>query len=302
MNDSLQAILSHKKEVDDHLISFLTQKKAKLSQINSWGEDVIDRLMSFVTSGKTTRGSLTVYIYSLFQGKESPDIYNAAAALELFHSGFLIHDDIMDRDNLRRGRPSMWEQYRSMTHDLHTGISQAINTGDLCFFMAQELFADMNLLGLVSRELQPVIVAQMQDAISGRSQSLSKDEVLSLYRYKTARYTFSLSMSVGATLAGASHDTIALFDRLGESMGLLFQIRDDELSVAGDSSITGKPTGSDEKNAKQTLATLINSEELNDLKTSLLEHCDHEIGLLPIAAQHKQELTHLVRYCLTRDK
>ncbi len=302
MNDSLHAILSHKKKVDDHLISYLIQKKAKLSQINSWGTDVIDRLMSFATSGKTTRGSLTVYIYSLFKKRESLDIYNAAAALELFHSGFLIHDDIMDRDNLRRGRPSIWEQYSRKTHDLHTGISQAINTGDLCFFMAQELLADMHLLGLVSRELQPVIVAQMQDAVSGRIQSLSKDEVLSLYRYKTARYTFSLSMTVGATLAGATHDTISLFDRLGESMGLLFQIRDDELSVAGDSSITGKPTGSDEKNAKLTLATLINSEELNDLKSSLLEHCDHEISLLPIAQSHKDELTHLVRYCLTRDK
>lgn len=302
MTDLLITILSHKKRVDEELVAFLTAKKNKLSQINNWGSDVIDRLLPFVTSGKTTRGSLSVYVYSLFNDTKSPDIYKAAAALELYHSGFLIHDDIMDRDSLRRGKPSIWEQYRSTTHDTHIGISQAINTGDLCFFMAQELLSDMHILGLVSEELQPVIIAQMQDVVSGRKQSLSKNEVMSLYRYKTARYTFSLSMAVGASLAGATKDNVSLLMRLGESMGLLFQIRDDELCIEGDSTITGKPVGSDEKNGKQTLATLLNSEELNDLKASLLEHSDHEIDMLPIPNEHKKELTDLVRFCLTRDK
>ena len=302
MSDSLRAILSHKKIVDEQLISYLTERKAKLSQINIWGGDSIDRLLPFVTSGKTTRGSLAVYIYSLFRKNLPPSIYKAAAALELYHSGLLIHDDIMDRDNLRRGKPSIWEQYSRASHDTHIGISQAINAGDLCFFMAQELLSDMNILSLVSRELQPVVIAQMQDVVSGKGQSLSKDEVLSLYRYKTARYTFSLSMAVGATIVKTTADNVTLLMRLGESMGLLYQIRDDELSIEGDSAVTGKPVGSDEKNAKQTLATLLDSEELNDLKTSLLEHSDHEIDLLPIAGQHKEELTHLVRYCLTRDK
>lgn len=302
MSDSLGTILSHKKPVDEQLISYLTEKKTKLSQINNWGGDVIDRLLPFVTSGKTTRGSLTVYIYSLFQKNTTTRIYKAAAALELFHSGLLIHDDIMDRDRLRRGKPSIWEQYSKSTHNTHIGISQAINAGDLCFFMAQELLFDRSTLSLVSRELQTVVVAQMQDVVSGRNRSLSKTEVLSLYRYKTARYTFSLSMAVGATLADTTQDNVALLLRLGESMGLLYQIRDDELSVEGDSTMTGKPVGSDEKNAKRTLATLLNSEELNDLKVSLLEHSDHEIDLLPISHIHKKELTSLVRYCLTRDK
>lgn len=301
MTDSLTAILSHKKQVDNHLRSYLKEKQQKLSQINSLGSDVISRLIPFATSGKTTRGSLAVYIYSLFQTKLNANIYNAAAALELFHSGFLIHDDIMDKDSLRRGRPSIWEQYKNSSHNEHIGISQAINTGDLCFFMAQELLSGLNLNDIVSKELQPVIIAQMQDVISGTSVPLSKDDVLSLYRYKTARYTFSLSMTVGATLARIPAEHIAIFDRLGESMGLLFQIRDDELSVEGDSAITGKPVGSDEKNAKQTLATLLKSEELNDLKVSLLEHCDLEINALPIESLHKHELTALVRFCLTRN-
>lgn len=302
MSDSLQPILLHKKAVDEYLVTYLTEKKSKLGQINRWGTDIIDRLIPFVTSGKTTRGSLAVYIYSLFKKNMSPEIYRVAASLELFHSGFLIHDDVMDQDSLRRGRPSLWEQYRTTSHDTHIGISQAINAGDLCFFMAQELLTDTNVLAFVARELQPVIIAQMQDMMSGKGKSMSKDEVLSLYRYKTARYTFSLSMAVGATLAGATKDNISLLERLGESMGLLYQIRDDELSVEGDTAVTGKPTGSDEKNTKQTLAILLNSDELNDFKVSLLEHCDHEIDKLPIDVIGKQQLTALVRFCLTRDK
>ncbi len=302
MSDSLQPILSHKKAVDEYLVTYLGNKKSKLAQINRWGTDIIDRLVPFVTSGKTTRGSLTVYTYSLFEKNMRPEIYQVAAALELFHSGFLIHDDIMDQDSLRRGRPSVWEQYRNTSQDTHIGISQAINAGDLCFFMAQELLAGTDVLPLVARELQPVIIAQMQDMMSGKGTSMSKEEVLSLYRYKTARYTFSLSMAAGATLAGAAGDNISILERLGESMGLLYQIRDDELSIAGDSTVTGKPTGSDERNTKQTLAILLNSDELNDFKVSLLEHCDHEIDKLPIAPTGKQQLTALVRFCLTRDK
>lgn len=302
MTDALTEILKYKKDVDNYLATYLAGKKSKLIQVNTFGGDVIDRLIPFVTSGKTTRGSLAVYIYSLFQKTISPDIYKAASALELYHSGFLIHDDVMDRDTLRRGKPSIWEQYRVSSGDIHTGISQAINTGDLCFFMAQELLTDIRLYEVVSRELQPVIVAQMQDMMSGKSASMSKEDVMSLYRYKTARYTFSLSMSVGAMLAGAGQDNIDILDRLGESMGLLFQIRDDELSVEGESAITGKPTGSDLRNEKQTLATLLNSDELNDLKVSLLEHSDHEIDRLPVSDAHKKELTALVRFCLTRSK
>lgn len=302
MTDPLAAILQHKKEVDRYLTGYLSAKKNTLGQVNKFGQDVIDRLIPFTTSGKTTRGSLTVYIYSLFKSTKTPDIYKAASALELYHSGFLIHDDVMDRDALRRGKPSIWEQYRVASGDTHTGISQAINTGDLCFFMAQELLTDIRLYAIISRELQPVIVAQMQDMMSGKNTAMSKDEVMSLYRYKTARYTFSLSMSVGAILAGTTQENIAILDRLGESMGLLFQIRDDELSVEGDSAITGKPAGSDQRNEKQTLATLLKSDELNDLKVSLLEHCDDEIDGLPVEATQKKELTALVRFCLTRNK
>lgn len=297
----VDAILSHKKDIDAHLVSFLKQKRVSLSRIHHLGGDIIDRLIPFTTSGKTTRGSLAVYIHSLFTKRRPPGIYDAAAALELFHSGLLIHDDIMDNDTLRRGSDSMWEQYRRVSRDTHIGISQAINAGDLCFFLAQELLAESHLLPFISRELGIVAIAQMQDVDSNRAKPVSKEDILSLYRYKTARYTFSLSMAVGTMVAGATKNTIATLERLGESMGLLYQIRDDELSVYGSSTVTGKPVGSDQRNEKFTLATLLNSEDLADLKSTHIQHCDDEIDSLPLSATHKKELGALVRFCLTRD-
>lgn len=302
MSDVVNAILSHKKDIDAHLVAFLKQKRASLSRIHHLGGDIIDRLVPFTTSGKTTRGSLAVYIHSLFTKRRSPGIYDAAAALELFHSGLLIHDDIMDNDTLRRGKESIWAQYRRVSRDTHIGISQAINAGDLCFFLAQELFADSNLLPFVSNELTYVAIAQMQDVANLHGKFVTKDDVLSLYRYKTARYTFSLSMTVGAMVAGAAKQHRTSLTRLGESLGLLYQIRDDELSVSGDSAVTDKPVGSDERNRKQTLATLLNSEELGDLKSTHIQHCDDEIDSLPLSAKQKKELTALVRFCLTRNK
>ncbi len=302
MERGLANILRYKHEVDAAIVAYLQIKRTVLSPINGWGDDTIDRLITFTTSGKTTRGSLAVYIYTLFKKKPSQKILDAAAALEFFHSGFLIHDDIMDKDTLRRGNPSLWEQYRVVSQDPHVGISQAINAGDLCLFMGQELAGKSTITDLVSKELPPVIIAQMQDVHRCSKKALSKDDVISLYRYKTARYTFSLSMAVGATIAGCSQDTIDIFDRLGESMGLLYQIRDDELSIEGDTAVTGKPVGSDERNDKQTLAKFLDSEEMNDLKVSLFEHCDEEIAVLPIQQVNKEELASLVRFCMTRKK
>lgn len=302
MSDIVNSILLHKKDIDDRLVSYLTKKKKLLSQINSYGGDVINRLILFTTSGKSTRGSLSVYTYRLFTHNETSNIYDAAAALELYHSGFLIHDDIMDEDRLRRGRKSIWEQYRHITHSKYKGMSQAINAGDLCFFLAQELLSDTDLSIFTAREFAYVVIAQMQDVENTKGKIVTSDEIVTLYRYKTARYTFSLSMTVGARLAGVERVTIETLQRLGESMGLLYQIRDDELSIYGNSAITGKPLYSDIRNEKQTLAELLNSEDINDLKSEHMEHCDREIAKLPILDKHKEELRELVIFCLQRKK
>lgn len=313
MTTALEYFAPHKQQVDKVLTTYLSRKKTELEKVNYWAADVIDRLSPFVTAGKTIRGSLVLYTHALFGSEPAPYVYDSGAALELFQAGFLIHDDIMDRDSLRRGKPSIHEQYAQLERSLelpdadHFGESMGINAGDLCFFLGYELLCSIphtfDLRTIIGKEMEAVVIAQMQDVAGATSKGpLTTESVLSLYRYKTARYTFSLPMVVGATLANAAPETIVRLDRLGESMGLLFQIRDDELSVEGDSQITGKPVGSDERNAKNTLATLMSGESINEFKTTLLEHAEQEIAALSVTDDQKKQLTTLVHYCLTRDK
>lgn len=261
----MQTILTrYKPRIDAALVNLLSKQKESLKKVNIWGGDAIEKLIPFVTSGKTIRGSLVLFSYELFGGKIHDSVVDVAAALELLHSSLLIHDDIMDRDQLRRGNKSIYVQYQELfkkknVHDpTHAGISLGICAGDLGFFIAFSTISILpisatlrcKLLHELSTELSHVGVAQMQDVDTSRR---TESEILSLYKYKTARYTFSLPLAIGGILAQQSASTIKQLEALGEHLGILFQIVDDELNLFGDTKTTGKPVGSDLREHKQTL-------------------------------------------------
>lgn len=320
---ALDEVFIHKKILDEYLTSFLTEKKATLGRINSWGTEGVSRLLPFITAGKSLRGCLVLFIYNMFAKSDS--LINAlpvAASLELIHSGALIHDDIMDHDDMRRHMKSIHRQFEQFSTDKRFGESMAINIGDLCFFLAFEQLSKSNfpdasrLISLASQEFAAVTVAQQSDVASSYlSHKLSEEEIISLYRTKTARYTFSLPLMMAGVLANADVSTCNILESLGESMGILFQIRDDELSVIGDMVKTGKPVGSDEKNKKQTLIRLFLQEE-NSLDYSkstaftriqkiMKEYEDlakQNLEKLPIDSIYKQTLQELIEFCSAREE
>jgi len=188
--------------------------------------------------------------------------------MELFQSGLLVHDDIMDRDLVRRGQPSIFKQYSEMADrarhadPAHIGQALGICAGDVAYFLAFELLAGTHapspvvgeVLALCARELSAVGIAQMQDVAWGASKDdVSVEEILRMYKYKTGRYSFSLPLLTGALFAGAPRDLRARLDSFGESVGLLFQVRDDELGLFGDEKELGKPVGSDVREGKKTI-------------------------------------------------
>jgi geranylgeranyl diphosphate synthase type I len=188
--------------------------------------------------------------------------------MELFHSGLLVHDDIMDRDLVRRGQPSIFQQYATFAaaerhaDPQHVGQALGICAGDVACFMAFELLARTHapaavlcrVLEMCARELSAVGIAQMQDVAWGASISAAGvDEILRMYTHKTGRYSFSLPLLAGAIIADASEELRGKLETFGESIGLLFQIRDDELGLFGDEKELGKPVGSDVREGKKTL-------------------------------------------------
>jgi geranylgeranyl pyrophosphate synthase len=289
----------YKKTIDLFLRQYLQEKHDSFTAINSWGPDVINRLKDFVASGKTIRGCLVLFSCDMFEGKHKDDAIKAACALELIHSGLLIHDDIMDQDRLRRGNDAMYVQYERLG-DQRFGESMAICVGDLTFFLGLELVSQhKDVHELITRELSSVCFAQMQDVSFAHSKiTPKKEDVLAMYRYKTARYTFSLPMMIGAMFADADKKSIQQLSVLGEHMGLLFQIQDDVLNVSGTTSQTGKPVGSDLREDKKTYAS-INTDVQSEVN-NLYKKNETLIHSLPINETYKAELLHLLNFIRTR--
>lgn len=300
---SLESIFVHKKSLDEYLTALLNKKKMTLGAINSWGAESITRLLPYMITGKSVRGSLAIFSYTMFARNCQIKIaLPIAAGLELIHAGALIHDDVMDQDDMRRHMKAMHRQFDQFSPDKRFGESMAINIGDLCFFLAFEQFASMSspniakLIALASREFSAVTIGQQFDVASSYvAHQSTEDEILSLYKYKTARYTFSLPLMMGALLASTDDATLTLLEKIGESTGILFQIRDDELNIVGDPAKTGKSIGSDRKNHKQTLqATTLIKKQYND-------EAVENIQRLNIEEEHKLTLIDLVAFCGSRE-
>jgi geranylgeranyl diphosphate synthase type I len=240
----------------------------ELKGINRWGDDVCGRVAEYSVRGKLIRGSLVITGNRAFGGSDSKGVVDAACAMELVQSFLLIHDDIMDGDDTRRGAPSVHAQYRDgaagwgVSEGAPFGSSMGICAGDVTLLLAQRLLAGLAVDGavyrrinqLVAREIAFVGVAQMNDLYFGYlSHSAAEDEVYDLYRYKTGRYTFSLPLALGAVFAGASPEAVEAIMRFGEEVGIIFQVIDDDIGIFGETASIGKPVGSDIASNKKTL-------------------------------------------------
>jgi geranylgeranyl diphosphate synthase type I len=240
------------------------------------GRGLMERILELSLRGKMIRGCLVFLGRDL--GADDPekggptpplaaDVLAIAAAMELFQTGLLVHDDIMDRDTVRRGLPSIHASYSielkeaGIAESGHAGEALGICAGDACYF---EAFAALSralagkprggeIQALCAEILSEVVVAQMADVRWGASKAEpSESDILAMYTCKTARYSFSLPLVAGALAAGA--DGLAgPLTKLGEGLGLLFQLRDDELGIFGREASTGKGVGSDLREGKKTL-------------------------------------------------
>jgi geranylgeranyl diphosphate synthase, type I len=266
------------------VLRYLASRRARIaaaceSLAAARGEESLSRIAEFCLRGKMIRGCLVflgaeaVLGPDAAKGREGAALARLALAMELFQGGLLAHDDIMDRDEIRRGAPTLHTLYATEAKAegaddaLHVGEALGICLGDVCYF---EGFAELaaalagrpraaEAQALCTSILSEVALAQMKDVRWGATAAEpSEEEILSMYRSKTARYSFSLPLAAGAIFAEAEAGpgSSSLADRLirlGERLGLLFQIRDDELGLFGDEGAIGKGRGSDLREGKKTL-------------------------------------------------
>jgi len=257
-----------RKRLLNDLDEFLAAKRKDMAGLKPRGTDVLRRLAEFARKGKIIRGSLVSLGSEMAGGRISRAAVRAGTAFELIQSGLLIHDDIMDRDARRRGAPSIHEQYALLAESpgtpeaAHYGTSMAICAGEISIFLAFEALAGLpgpknnaaQVQKLFAAEFGLVGLGQMYDIQAGTSTlPLKERDVLDIYRYKTARYSFSLPLAAGWMLAGGRESVLPRLQSLGEDLGLVFQIKDDELGLFGSEKTLGKPVGSDIRQGKKTL-------------------------------------------------
>lgn len=281
MSDFLKAT---GKLVARHIAQRLKGLEGQLSKISpALARESLALLNEFATAGKLLRGSLVFLGYELGAGRapdegEHQNLLDLACAMELLQSSLLIHDDIMDRDEFRRGRPAIHSHYKSLLHNRgiaeagHHGQSLAICLGDIAIFAAWDIIGNLQvpapllieLSKKISGELMGVGLAQMLDVAAAAaaeaglpgffSEVENEAEIIeNIYRNKTGRYSVSLPLSLGALLAGAPKEDIALLEQAGEELGLVFQIKDDELGLWGNAEKLGKSLGLDIRENKKTL-------------------------------------------------
>src|SRR6202035_1327853 len=231
--------------------------------------DGVEELMTH--GGKRLRPALVSYTYRACGGTSDGAVLPLALATEFLHTYLLIHDDIMDHAEVRRGQPSAHARFRE-AHRSHGwrgdagdfGASAAILEGDLAHTWAVELFGGVLVEGERAAELRRCFSDMCQEVIGGQylellvalrratEQQAGEDELLRVLRLKSGRYTCERPIQLGGILAGADAATLAALSRYGGAVGEAFQLQDDLLGMFGDEEAVGKPVGADLKEGKFT--------------------------------------------------
>jgi geranylgeranyl diphosphate synthase type I len=277
----MKFFIEAKEKISKKLVSCLESKTDELNIVNKWGKDTITRLKDYAQSGKMIRGGLVLLGHRIFRETENDALLDIAVAMEFLQSAFLIHDDIMDCDTTRRGMPSLHEQYRILGTQERLikpslfGESMAICNGDIAFFLGFDLLSKAKIPPEIRDKITPLTIseiikvglAQMDDIYMGHSPAtdFQTERVINMYRYKTARYTFSLPLMVGGIIAEVDNKNLQNLEAFGENLGIAFQIKDDELGVFGESEKIGKTVGIDIISGKKTLLYL-----------ELIKSCDND--------------------------
>ncbi len=260
-------------------------------------EQGTDELRAFIlTGGKRVRPTFAWAGWQCATGVDdasATDVITLGAALELVQACALIHDDVIDRSDTRRGRPTVHRVFAAQHRGAgwsgssdHFGDSAAILIGDLALAWADDLAATLGsaIAASWSAMRTEVLGGQLLDIVNEASGDETADAAQRVMRFKTAAYTVARPLELGALLGDGSPTLVAALRDIGADLGLAFQLRDDLLGVYGDPAMTGKPSGDDLASGKRTVL--------------LAEGLTRADAANPVAAQ---ELRHMLRRPLTDD-
>ncbi len=235
---------------------------------------LVDSIARLLRGGKRLRAAFLYWGYRAAGQPDSDALVRLATAMELFQGAALLHDDVMDGSDTRRGMPSAHRAFAARHAEAgwagssdRFGEAAAILAGDLCLQWTDELYATSGLpaehlaagRATFDRMRTQLMGGQYLDLLEsargwdGRDAAGRIASVRNVIRYKSAKYTIEHPLLIGATAGGATQGALALLSTYGLALGEAFQLRDDILGVFGDPAFTGKPAGDDLREGKRTM-------------------------------------------------
>lgn len=237
------------------------QKKQKLHKKHAEIQNFYLDLSEFTSGGKKLRAFLVYLGFLCAKNKNKVDIKKVlpiALAVEILHAFFLIHDDIMDRADKRRGMPTIHKKYSKVSEQY--GLFMGILVGDIASFEAFKLINEADFDSEIKNKALELLLSSSLDTGFGQALDLvyankkpTEEIIWEILDYKTAKYSVISPLQLGCVLAGGGSPLLEAIRKFGILAGRAFQLQDDILGVFGEEKIIGKSILSDICEGKNTL-------------------------------------------------
>jgi geranylgeranyl diphosphate synthase, type I len=300
--------------VDRALAALLDRELAALDFLGDDAAPVVDSLSQFVLeAGKRLRPAFVWWGYrgagGRPEGPEAEATIRAACSVELLHACALIHDDIMDGSDVRRGRPAVHVGFAELHRRLGWrgdpaafGEGAAVLMGDLAFTWADVALAEAGLperrlaaaLRVFNRLRSELMGGQYLDLVEASRGSPAEPAVRRVLVYKSGKYSIERPLHLGHAIAAGAAPLADAYSAYGLPLGEAFQLRDDVLGVFGAPEVTGKPAGDDLREGKETYLVLLTRRLAGDGGRQLLEGA---LGNPKLAEEGVAELRRVIAGC-----
>ncbi len=288
MAGAMEKLRDYKQRIDSALSEFFDRKIKEAEKVDSSAAELMKNLKEFnLRGGKRIRPALMMHGYKCFaEPDDEQDLIRSSLAVELMEGFFLIHDDVLDQDELRRGGPTLHKVYENRYGHLKSispkrfGESIAIVAADMQNSLANEALllsgfdaarVNSSLRKYHEAALKTEYGWLLETMIYSRPvHKVTEEDVMKVNKYKTASYTVEGPLHMGAVLAGAGESDLKALNEFAAPLGQAFQIQDDILGMFGDEKKLGKPVGSDLKEGKITLLIVKAFEKCSEEEKNIL--------------------------------
>jgi len=292
--------------IEQALLDFVDRQSSWLTGLGEDAARLVEHARVGVSGGKRLRAAFCWWGHLAVAAPEDAEaLLRACASLELLHASALVHDDVMDASDVRRGRPATHRAFEALHREQQWsagaeqyGAAAAILLGDLLLSWSDELLRNCGLpasrvlsaLTYFDLTRSEVVTGQFLDVSAQARGTSDVDVAMTVLRYKSAKYSVERPLHIGAALAGAGSATMTELSRFGLPLGEAFQLRDDLLGVFGDPEETGKPAGDDLSEGKRTVLVALALDALGPADRARL---DGALGM-PLSDDQVAELRDLI--------